>query len=143
MILQRKTTSEPYADSFGGSHPNACLAAFKTTIVHGKEILVHLGIFADENCIETHQPMATKTLRFSKDGMADYYEREKYNNDGTLKDGATPDALGLKPAAEVWNQISIGFGGVDATDDAVLPWIYEQRDTDGVRIGDNWEEKAA
>jgi len=138
MVLTRKEA--PYIDKAGAEHPNAVLAAYKTSITHGKELSIFLGIFANKDTVQTHLPLDTIQLRFSKAGTEDYYTGVKYNEAGEITDEGKLAAQGHKPAAVVFTQLDIAFDELTPNAETVLPWLFEEKDNNGIKIGNNWKE---
>ena len=138
MILIRK--ENPYIDKAGVEHSNAVLAPFKTSITHGKELSIFLGIFANKNVVQTHHPLDVIQLRFSKQGVEDYYSPEQRNKEGKIVKEKELQVLGHSPAAAVFGQLVISFEGIEPNEAAVLlPWLFEQLDNEGIKIGINWK----
>ena len=137
MILNRK--SKPYIDNAGVEHPTAVLAAFKTSITHGKELSIFLGIFANENTVEIYNPLETIQLRFSKEGVEDYYTPEQRNDKGKIIKEKELRALGHAPSSQAFGQLGISFSGIEPNE-TILPWLFEQVDNRGEKIGANWKK---
>lgn len=137
MILNRK--SKPYIDNAGVEHPKAVLAAFKTSITHGKELSIFLGVFANENTVQIFNPLETIQLRFSKEGVEDYYTPEQRNDKGEITKEKELHALGHAPSAQAFGQLGISFSGIEPNE-TMLSWLFEQVDNRGEKIGVNWKE---